>query len=166
MPKLIIQDLWIWHPELHCTWFRSSWDHSPYLFVLMIQWSPKFSTKFKNIPKLFDHASHNSSNQLNGHCFVSLMLCVPAWNHDKISYVTVPLGYLMWQKKNPSLSLQHPWCVRSCLNFHPRKMLSYFVTSGIQSEILYPLSKSIQTLISLEMPERIPLFMIQLLHQQ
>lgn len=35
--------------------------------------------------KLFDHAAHNGSNYLNGHCFVSLMLCVPVWNHDKIS---------------------------------------------------------------------------------
>lgn len=46
--------------------------------------------------KLFDHAAHNGSNYLNGHCFVSLMLCVPVWNHDKISYIDVPLGYRMW----------------------------------------------------------------------
>ena len=70
------------------------------------------------------------------------------------------------RKKNQSLSLLHPWCVRSCLNFHLRKMSSYFVTAGIQSRILYPLSKSIQTLISLEMPEQILSFMILLLHQQ
>ncbi|ACR77146.1 Hypothetical protein EUBREC_3420 [Agathobacter rectalis ATCC 33656] len=39
-------------------------------------------------------------------------------------------------------------------------MLSYFVTADIQSRILYPLSKSIQTLISLKMPEQILSFMI------
>ncbi len=120
----------------------------------------KFGTKFENVSKLFDHATHNGCNYLNGHCFVSLMLCVPVWNRDKISYLAVPLGYRMWQKKNQSLSLLHPGYVMSCLNFHHKKMLSYFVTAGIQSRILYPLSKSIQTLISLKMPEQILSFMI------
>lgn len=65
----------------------------------------KFGTKFENISKLFDHAAHNGSNYLNGHCFVSLMLCIPVWNHDKISYLAVPLGYRMWQKKESKLEL-------------------------------------------------------------
>ena len=65
----------------------------------------KFGTKFENVSKLFDHAAHNGSNYLNGHCFVSLMLCVPVWNHDKISYLAVPLGYRMWQKKESKLEL-------------------------------------------------------------
>lgn len=55
----------------------------------------KFGTKFENVSKLFDHAAHNGSNYLNGHCFVSIMLCVPVWNQDKISYLSVPLGYRM-----------------------------------------------------------------------
>ncbi len=33
---------------------------------------PKFGKKFENASKLFDHAAHNGSNYLNGHCFVSL----------------------------------------------------------------------------------------------
>ena len=53
----------------------------------------------------FDHAAHNGSNYLNGHCFVSLMLCVPVWKHNKISYLAVPLGYRMWQKKESKLPL-------------------------------------------------------------
>jgi hypothetical protein len=60
---------------------------------------------FENVSKLFDHAAHNGCNYLNGHCFVSLMLCVPVWNHDKISYLAVPLGYRMWQKKESKLEL-------------------------------------------------------------
>lgn len=65
----------------------------------------KFGTKFEDVSKLFDHAAHNGSNYLNGHCFVSLMLCVPVWNRDKISYLAVPLGYRMWQKKESKLEL-------------------------------------------------------------
>ena len=65
----------------------------------------KFGTKFENVSKLFDHAAHNGSNYLNGHCFVSIMLCVPVWNRQKVSYLAVPLGYRMWQKKESKLSL-------------------------------------------------------------
>lgn len=65
----------------------------------------KFGTKFENASKLFDHAAHNGSNYLNGHCFVSLMLCVPVWKNRRIVYQAVPLGYRMWQKKETKLEL-------------------------------------------------------------
>ncbi len=55
----------------------------------------KFGKKFKDVSKRFDHAAHNGSNYLNGHCFVSLMLCMPVGGRDKISYLAVPLGYRM-----------------------------------------------------------------------
>ena len=60
---------------------------------------------WENVSKLFDHAAQNSSNYLNGHCFLSIMLCVPVWNQDKISYLSVPLGYRMWKKKESKLEL-------------------------------------------------------------
>lgn len=65
----------------------------------------KFGTKFENASKLFDHAAHNGSNYLNGHCFVSLMLCVPVWNGDRVNYLSVPLEYRMWRKKESKLAL-------------------------------------------------------------
>ena len=65
----------------------------------------KFGKKFEDVSKLFDHAAHNGSNYLNGHCFVSLMLCVPVWNRDRLSYLAIPLGYRMWQKKESKLEL-------------------------------------------------------------
>ena len=65
----------------------------------------KFGTKFEDVSKLFDHAAHNGSNYLNGHCFVSLMLCVPVWREQKIVYLAVPLGYRMWKKDVSKLEL-------------------------------------------------------------
>lgn len=65
----------------------------------------KFGMKFENVSKLFDHAAHNGSSYLNGHCFVSIMLCVPVKNHDHALYLSVPLGYRMWQKKESKLKL-------------------------------------------------------------
>ena len=37
----------------------------------------KFGQAFAYRSKLFDHAAHNGSNYLNGHCFVSLLIAVP-----------------------------------------------------------------------------------------
>ena len=65
----------------------------------------KFGKKFEDISKLFDHAAHHGSNYLNGHCFVSVMLCVPVWNKGRIHYLSVPLGYRIWQKKESKLEL-------------------------------------------------------------
>ena len=42
---------------------------------------------------------------MNGHCFVSVMLCVPVWNKNRVHYLSVPLGYRMWQKKESKLEL-------------------------------------------------------------
>ena len=66
---------------------------------------PKFGKKFEDVSKLFDHAAHNGSNYLNGHCFVSVMLCAPVWHKSQIHYLSVPLGYRMWQKKESKLEL-------------------------------------------------------------
>ena len=65
----------------------------------------KFGKKFEDVSILFDHAAHNGSNYLNGHCFVSLMLCVPAWRKHRIVYLAVPLGYRMWKKEISKLEL-------------------------------------------------------------
>ena len=66
---------------------------------------PKSGTKFEDVSLLFDHAAHRGSSYLNGHCFVSLMLCVPVWKADKISWLSVPLGYRMWTKQKSKLEL-------------------------------------------------------------
>lgn len=65
----------------------------------------KFGQKFEDVSKLFDHAAHNGSNYLNGHCFVSLMLCVPVCRNNKIHYCSIPLGYRMWKKDITKLQL-------------------------------------------------------------
>ena len=58
-----------------------------------------------------DNTSRNSvstvgmENYLNGHCIVSIMLCVPVWDKNRIHYLSVPLGYRMWQKKESKLEL-------------------------------------------------------------
>ena len=77
----------------------------PVFFCIDDTMVSKFGKKFEDVSKLFDHAAHNGSKYLNGHCFVSLMLCVPVWNGSKIVYLSIPLGYRMWQKEESKLKL-------------------------------------------------------------
>ena len=80
-------------------------DTQPVFLCIDDTMVPKSGKKFENVSKLFDHAAHNGSNYLNGHCFVSVMLCVPVWNKNRVHYLCVPLGYRMWQKKESKLEL-------------------------------------------------------------
>ena len=82
---------------------------------------PKSGEKFEAASKLFDHAAHNGSNYLNGHCFVSLMLRVPVWHQRRISYLSVPLGYRMWQKKESKLELAAAMVRHVMPEFHGRR---------------------------------------------
>lgn len=65
----------------------------------------KYGTKFQARSKLFDHAAHNGSDYLNGHCFVSIMLHVPLESSDGTVYLSVPMGYRLWTKELSKLEL-------------------------------------------------------------
>ena len=63
----------------------------------------KFGEKFECWSKLYDHAAHNGSNYLNGHCFVSLMLSIPLKAAEKI--LSFPVAYRMWTKAQSKLEM-------------------------------------------------------------
>ena len=63
----------------------------------------KFGEKFEYWGKLYDHAAHNGSNYLNGHCFVSLMLSVPLKAAGKC--LSFPVAYRMWTKEQSKLQM-------------------------------------------------------------
>ena len=65
----------------------------------------KAGTKFELCSKLFDHAAHNGSNYLNGHCMVSLMLSFPVLRDEKIHYISVSLNYRLWDKEKSKLKM-------------------------------------------------------------
>ena len=100
----------------------------------------KFGKKFEDVSKLFDHAAHNGSNYLNGHCFVSVMVCVPVWNKGRIHYLSVPLGYRMWQKKESKLELAASMIRHVMPVFHEKKNViilcdSWYVKKNLVSII-------------------------------
>lgn len=65
----------------------------------------KFGRHFELCSKLYNHAAHNGSNYLNGHCMVSLLLSFPVYQDEKILYLSVPVGYRLWDKEKSKLAL-------------------------------------------------------------
>ncbi len=95
----------------------------------------KYGAKFQVRSKLFDHASHNGSNYMKGHCFVSVVLHVPAATKTgDILYLSVPLQYRPWTKEETKLKLaakmvraameplsSHPQVLLLCDSWYPKK---------------------------------------------
>ena len=65
----------------------------------------KFGENFAHCSTLYDHASHNGSNYLNGHCMVSLLLSVPILENENIHYLSLPLAHRIWDKTKSKLCL-------------------------------------------------------------
>ena len=65
----------------------------------------KYGEHFENREKLFDHAGHNDSNYLYGHCFVSIMLSIPVFDRGRIRHLFFLVVYRMWIKEETKLAM-------------------------------------------------------------
>lgn len=65
----------------------------------------KFGDKFDCYAKLFDHTKHDGTCYLNGHCFVSLVISIPILFLGKIRYITLPVGYKLYDKSETKLEM-------------------------------------------------------------
>lgn len=65
----------------------------------------KFGKKFEHCSTLFDHAAHNGTNYLNGHCFVSMLLSTPICDDGGKRYISFPVAYRMWTHKSTKLEM-------------------------------------------------------------
>ena len=68
------------------------------------------------------------------------MLCVPVWDRDRISYLAVPLGYRMWQKKESKLELASAMVRQVMPEFHTQKNViilcdSWYVKQNLVSVV-------------------------------
>lgn len=77
----------------------------PVFLILDDTLHPKYGTHFAEYQTLFDHARHNGSNFLKGHCFVALVLSVPVRMEGEIRYLSVPLGYRLRSRDENKLEL-------------------------------------------------------------
>ena len=69
----------------------------PIFFIIDDTMVEKYGKYFPAISKLFDHAAHNGTNYLTGHCFVCLVMVIPLPDVEKgVRYVRYPVGYRLW----------------------------------------------------------------------
>ena len=75
---------------------------------------------------------------------MSVVTLCTVWNGDKVSYLSVPLGYLnMWQKKSKlELALRSP---AGYANFTAKIMSSSFVTAVYTNRTWYPSLMNIES---------------------
>ena len=112
----------------------------------------KFGKKFELCSKLFDHAAHNGSNYLNGHCMASILLSFPVLKDSQIQYLSVPLGYRLWDKEKSKLEIAAEMVRQTMGVIDPQGRYSCCVTAGIPRPKWQGLSRSLGTLTLSAMP--------------
>jgi len=67
----------------------------PVFLIIDDTMQAKFGTHFECYKTMFDHAKHDGSNYLKGHCFVALTVAVPTIIEGSVRYLNVPVGFRM-----------------------------------------------------------------------
>ncbi len=83
----------------------------------------KSGKHFELCSKLYDHAAHNGSNYLSGHCMVSLLLSFPIYQDGKILYLSVPVGYRLWDKEKSKLALAAELAAQAMKTIGPERQV-------------------------------------------
>jgi hypothetical protein len=65
----------------------------------------KYGNKFDCYYKIFDHTNRTGSSYLKGHCFVSLVINIPLKHKGEIRYLSLPVGYKLYDKSKSKLKL-------------------------------------------------------------
>ncbi len=68
----------------------------PILLVIDDTLAEKSGNHFEAVGTLHDHAAHNGTNYLHGHCFVCLVLMIPVECGNGYRYIRFPVAYRMW----------------------------------------------------------------------
>ena len=66
---------------------------------------PKFGEHFDCYGTLFDHAKHEGSHFIKGHCFVSLAMSIPIITNHHIKYITLPISCRLYDKSKTKLEM-------------------------------------------------------------
>ena len=66
----------------------------------------KFGEHFELVGRLFDHCAKNGSNYLNGHCFVTIIVCIPILYNGEVKLIHFPLRHKLWDKESGDSKLK------------------------------------------------------------
>ena len=80
-------------------------NDQPIIIIIDDTLVEKKGKKFDNIKTLFDHTCKNGSNYLDGHCFVTILMCIPVILGGKLQYISGILGHRMWTGEKTKLEM-------------------------------------------------------------
>jgi len=123
----------------------------------------KFGKRFELCSRLYDHAAHNGSSYLNGHCMVSLLLSFPIFQDGKILYLSIPLGYCLWDKEKSKLSLAAELVQQAMKVIGGQRQVILLCDSWYPKAEVAALVNQFANLDLIVMPEVSPCFIICLL---
>lgn len=72
----------------------------PILFIIDDTLIEKFGEFFEAVATLHDHAAHNGTNYLFGHCLVCLAMLIPVKCNGEVKYIRFPVAFKMWIPEN------------------------------------------------------------------
>jgi len=101
----------------------------------------KFGTHFECYQTMYDHAKHNGSLYMKGHCFVALMISVPVIVCKQIRYLSIPVGFHLRAKDENKLEIvakmldiameplsEYPCVILLCDSWYPKGAVRKTVT--------------------------------------
>ena len=116
----------------------------PVLLLLDDTMQAKYGTHFEEYGKMFDHAKHDGSLYLNGHCFVALAVCVPVSIGNAMKYLTVPIRFSLKGKEESKLTIASEM-IREAM-----KTLADIPTVILLCDSWYPKSEVLETVSAYE----------------
>ena len=116
----------------------------PVLLLLDDTLQAKFGTKFECYSKMFDHAQHNGSSYLKGHCFVALAICIPVTIGNTVKYLTVPIRFRLRGEDENKLTIASEM-IREAM-----KALSNITTVVLLCDSWYPKGEVLETVATYE----------------
>ena len=116
----------------------------PVVLLLDDTLQAKFGTKFECYSTIFDHAKHNGSSYLKGHCFVALAVCVPVIIGNTMKYLTVPVRFRLKGDDENKLT------IASAMITDAMKSLKNISTVILMCDSWYPKGEVLETVQSHE----------------
>ncbi len=97
--------------------------HQPIFLSIDDAMIEKSGKHFEFCSKLYDHVAHNGSNYRNGHCMVSLLLSFLVYQDGKFLYLSVPMGYQLWDKQKSKLALATNLVAQAMKAINPKRQV-------------------------------------------
>jgi len=116
----------------------------PVLLLLDDTLQAKFGTKFECYSKMFDHAKHEGSSYLSGHCFVALTICIPVTVENTVKYLNVPIRFRLKGANENKLTIASEMLAEAM------KVLSDIPTVILLCDSWYPKGEVLKTVETYE----------------